>query len=123
MLAEIYAALDIEAYTLVAIGIRTVIDVLASKTVGDVGGFNQKLDALERDGWLSRLDKKRIQIVVDAGSAAAHRGFRASPSDVEHMLDSVEHLLRSRYVLDTQAKALKRAIPKRRPKRKPASKS
>jgi hypothetical protein len=119
LLAEIYSALDVGAITLVAIGVRTVLDMMAAKAVGDVGTFEQKLEALEKKGWLGALDRKRIAIVIDAGSAAAHRGFRATPVSIGHMMEAVEHLLKSRYVLDPQAKALKKSTPPRRRRAKP----
>jgi hypothetical protein len=123
ILHEIYAALEVDAPTLAAIGVRTVLDVLACKVVGDVGNFPTKLDELEQKGWLSKLDRERLGIVVDAGNAAAHRAFRAPPQALAHMMETLEHLLKSRYILDSEAKALKRATPKRRKPRKKRSAS
>ncbi len=114
ILREVYAALDAGAPTLAAIGVRTVLDVLANTVVGDLGAFPSKLDALETKGWLSKLDRARLGVVVDAGNAAAHRAFQASPQSLDHMMEVLEHLLKSRYVLDVEAKRLKRATPKRR---------
>lgn len=116
VLDEVYTALDNGSTTLAAIGVRTVIDVLARKVVGDTGSFRSKLDALEKKGWLAARDKARLAIVVDAGSAAAHRAFKGTRTSLDQMMDSLEHLLKSRYVLDREAKELRRATPRRKRK-------
>jgi hypothetical protein len=122
LMNEVYEALAFGAPTLAAIGVRTVIDLLARKAVGDVGTFRQKLDALQVKGWLGELDRDRLAIVVDAGNAAAHRGFAATSDDLDQMMESLEHLLKSRYVLDPASKKLKRATPKRTKRKKAAAK-
>lgn len=113
VLGEVYSALDVGALTLAAIGVRTIIDMVALKAVGDLGTFREKLEALEKGGWLGSLDRRRVEVVADAGSAAAHRGFRATPTSIGHMMEVVEHLLKATYVLDLQTKVLKRSTPKR----------
>jgi hypothetical protein len=117
ILNEVYTAFDAGAPILAAFGVRTVLDVLALEVVGDIGSFQQKLDALEARGWISRLDNDRLSIVIDAGSAAAHRAFRATPEALAHMMESTEHLLKARYVLDPAAKELEKMTPKRQPKK------
>jgi hypothetical protein len=118
VLTEVYLALDAGAPILAAIGVRTVLDGVMTKVVGDIGTFKAKLDALETKGWITALDKRRLAIVVDAGNAAAHRGFKAGPNETNRMMDTLEHLLHARFVLDKQAKQLKRVTPKRSKKRK-----
>lgn len=118
VLGEVYSTLDVGALTLAAIGVRTIIDMVALKAVGDLATFEKKLEALEKGGWLGSLDRKRVEVVVDAGSAAAHRGFRATPTSIGHMMEVVEHLLKATYVLDLQTKVLKESTPRRRRKGK-----
>jgi hypothetical protein len=118
LLLEVYSALDINALTLVAIGVRTVIDHVMRGVVGELGTFADRLLKLEAKGLISTRDRQHLAIVVDAGNAAAHRSFHPQPRDIVCMMDSMEHLLKPQ-VLAQQTKALKKATPQKKRKRKP----
>jgi hypothetical protein len=75
---ELYGALDNDLRMLAAIGIRTAYDI-ASELLGIDSSlrFEQKLDALVTSERIGVVDKDRLEMVIDAGSASAHRGVAA----------------------------------------------
>jgi hypothetical protein len=93
---ELYGAMDNDLRMLAAIGIRTTYDI-ASELLGidPTLTFEKKLDALVCSGRISIVDKDRLEMMVDAGSASAHRGWRANPST---MMDVLEHFVHDSFV-------------------------
>lgn len=128
MLSEVYGALNSDHAALAAIGIRTCFD-LASETLGiDPGlSFDKKLAALEVRNHISLLDIPRLKVIVDGGSASAHRGWRPSNRQIDDMMDILEHFIFHSIVepgrrkkLNEKAEKMARGVPPR-PKRKPTS--
>jgi uncharacterized protein DUF4145 len=113
-LQELYAALDIGAYGLATMGMRSVFDLVAAQYVGDAGTFGQKLEALMARRFISSADRERLEVVIEAGNAAAHRGHVPDARAVHQLMDCVEHLLQGLYAFKEPLRALKNAIPKRR---------
>jgi hypothetical protein len=113
-LEELYATLDIGAYGHATMGMRTVIDRVAIQYVGDAGTFGQKLDALMARRLISSVDRERLEVVIEAGNAATHRGHVPAAQAVHQLMDCVEHLLQGLYAFQEPLRAIKRAIPKRR---------
>jgi len=81
--------------------------------VGDCGSFNQNLDAMEKQNYISRNNKEYLATALDAGSAAIHRGHRPDEDDLNRVMDIVENFLHSIYVLGGHAKQLKANTPPR----------
>jgi hypothetical protein len=50
LLNEVYAAIHEDLRVLVSIGIRTILDMVITDKVGDVGSFRQKVSAFEKAG-------------------------------------------------------------------------
>lgn len=115
LLEEIYNSLDAATTALPLMGARALLDMLMVDKVGDVGSFAQKLRALEGQGFISRKNRDILEVALDAGSAAAHRGHAAKLGDVQAVMDIVENLLQATYVLDKVAVELKKSTPPRRP--------
>jgi hypothetical protein len=113
LLGEIYDSLDNGSRALPAMGIRALIDLVALSTVGDVGSFPQKLEALEQHGSISKVDKELLAVVIDAGSAASHRALFLEAPQLRHMMDCVEHLLWRLFASKALTQALREVIPKR----------
>jgi hypothetical protein len=116
VLTEIYEAHREGLIRLTAMGVRTLVDMMMVQEIGDIGGFEQKLDKLEKDGVLSLHQKETLATVVDAGSAAGHRGFKPAPALIDAMLDTIELVLKQRYVVAPMIESLKRQIPPRPPR-------
>jgi len=113
LLREVYAALAADSRSLAMMGARTLVDMVLLKEVGDVGSFAKKLEGAEQHGLIGKRSRNVLAAALDAGSAAAHRGYRASSDDVTAIMDIVENLLQAVYHLESLANALKKKTPPR----------
>lgn len=117
LMREVRVAIDAELHALAAMGIRATLDVVSVDLLsGDFGTFKEKLDGLFKAGHFTRSQQDTFNAVVEAGNAASHRGFIPDRDSVMAMLEAVEHLLVSAYVLPGSAKSLQASTPKRPPK-------
>ncbi|MBX3134300.1 MAG: DUF4145 domain-containing protein [Gemmatimonadaceae bacterium] len=112
LLIEVYEALGTDSRRLAAMGCRALIDLFIVRTVGDAGTFAARLEQLENDGYLSRRSRQSLGTALDAGNAAAHRGYSPNGSELTVILDIVENLLHAT-VVATQAPELSTSIPRR----------
>jgi hypothetical protein len=90
---EVYTAISQGLYGLAMMGIRSIIDSYANRTIGDIGGFAQKLKKLREEGHISLVQYSQLEVVIEAGNAAAHRGHRCDSDDIQSALAIVEGLL------------------------------
>jgi hypothetical protein len=109
---DIYGALNSDLRVPAAIAIRTALDrasqllgIDASKT------FAQKLEDLEAAGKISGDEKMTLSALIDAGNAAAHRGWRPSLADLDTMMSLLEGFLHRNFVLGDLAKQLQSRVP------------
>jgi hypothetical protein len=119
MVEEVYRALQADSSRLATIGARTVVDLLILDKVGDVGSFGEKLVQLERQGFVGRRNREFVATALEAGSAAAHRGVAVDAADLNRVMDIVESLLESVYVLGDAADSLRKSTPPRPPRKGP----
>jgi hypothetical protein len=112
LLSEMYTALNNDLRVLAAIGARTVFD-RSSELLGVAPKlrFAEKLDELFNQGKVSKDERDTLDVLVDAGSAAAHRGWRPKPEELNTMMDVVETFLHRSFILGEGIKKLKAAIP------------
>ena len=87
--------------------------------VGDDGTFNEKLKKLEALGVVSLNNRELLSAVLDASHAAAHRGHAPDADDVNAVMDIVENLLHSVYILPGMADRLRKNTPPRPSKKTP----
>ena len=113
ILRQVYTALDASSMALAVMGARTLIDLLLTDKVGDIGTFADKLNALERTGMIGKNNRAFLEAALEAGNAAAHRGHNPRSADVEAVMDIVENVLHAAYFLESQAEQLKRTTPPR----------
>jgi len=111
---EVYSALHADSRRLGLMGARTIVDMVLLHKVGDAGTFSWKLKKFEDLGFVGRRDREILEAALDAGSAAAHRGYRPKPEQLDQVMDIVEHLLEAVYVLDSAAAALRKSTPARK---------
>lgn len=116
LLDEIYKALQADSPRLALMGARTAVDMVILQKVGDAGTFQQKLEAIEQQGFVGRKNREFLSAALEAGNAAVHRGHVADPEEVNHVMDIVENLLEAVYVLEGAAESLRKRTPPR-PKR------
>ena len=114
LLGEMYTALDNDLRVLAAIAARTVFD-RASQLLGvnPAIGFKEKLNSLGANGRISFHEEEILQVLVDAGSAAAHRGWRPSVDELNTMVDVVESFLHRSFVVGDGIEKLKASVPAR----------
>lgn len=110
---EIYKSLQTDSHYLATFGSRTLIDRLIVLTVGDKGNFQKGLQALQDEGKLSPHEREILNPVVDAGNAAAHRGWAPTKEQIAIILDTVEGLIHRLLVLPKLAEELEEAVPSR----------
>ena len=108
-----YKALQADSPMLATVGARAIVDLVLVDKVGDVGNFGQKLQALEAQGYVGRKNREFVSAALEAGHAAAHRGVAPDLASLERVMDIVESLLESVYVLEEAAEHLQQVTPPR----------
>jgi len=112
LLKESYMALQAGGKRLAIMGARSLIDLFMNITLGDIGGFEQKLEALVKNGYLSEQNRSVLEAALEAGHAVAHRGHEPKTDDVNLVFDIVENMLQT-MVLKKESEELKKSTPKR----------
>jgi hypothetical protein len=120
LLSEVYSALDADSRRLALMGARTVADMVLEEAVGDIGSFAEKLRELEKQGFVGKRNREILRVALDAGSAAAHRGFQPTTEDLTTVMDIIENVVQAVFVLESAAKRLREATPPRQSVPKPA---
>jgi hypothetical protein len=113
LLHQVYTSLRAGHGALALMGARAVVDMVLSDKVGDKGTFANKLEAMLEFGLVGARGKELLLAALDAGNAAAHRGFNPSTETVSEVMDIVENLLETTYRLDGLAERLKATTPRR----------
>jgi len=69
VLKEVYKALQADSPILATMGARTILDLVMIEKVGDKGSFEQKLEALERNGFVGKkkADEKQDKLANQNG--------------------------------------------------------
>ena len=120
LLKEIYQAVNIELYTIASTGIRTLTDIIFIDQVGDIGSFDKKITEMSKKGIVDSDEKEILSIIIEAGSASAHRGYNPKKKIINHMLDALESVIEKIYIAPKQKGRLKKkvnAIKKKTPER------
>ena len=112
LLQEVYTAIDADSRRLAVMGARTLVDLYLTEAVGNTGKFEERLERLVQSGRLASSDKATLRAALEAGNAAAHRGYNPAVTDLNIVMDIVEHLLQ-KHVLQHNAKSLAASTPSR----------
>ncbi|MFM0474770.1 DUF4145 domain-containing protein [Paraburkholderia strydomiana] len=114
ILDEMYVAYDNRSYILAAVGLRTALD-RATEVLGiDAGlSFAKKLERLKDGGWIGDTEMQILEVVTDAGNAAAHRGWKPDDKEIQHLLMAMEVFLQRAFIVGKAALGIKDKIPKR----------
>lgn len=113
ILLEVYSAINEKTFRLALMGSRLLIETFILEKVGDVGSFNNKLNKLLTEGFISKRQKEFLNSALDAGNAASHRGYNPDEQTIKDTMDIVENLLQSE-ILERKAKTINEATPKRK---------
>jgi hypothetical protein len=114
LLEEVYYGLQKEMKALPSMGLRTIIDVVCMEFVGDIGGFAKKLNQLEKNKHITPQNKELLESALEVGHASAHRGHFPELTDLNSVLDIVNHLLNEVYILKSKSLHLKSVTPLRK---------
>jgi len=84
-----------------------------------LGSFEQKLSEMVKQDHLTKSQKQNLEVVIDAGSASSHRGYRPSKELIITMLMTMEALIQNHYITGPMLVTAKANIPPRPPRQKP----
>jgi hypothetical protein len=114
LLVELYTALDNGLQILATIGMRTVFDCASQKLGIDPNqSFVEKLKELTAQNKIGGEEKEMLSVLADAGSAAAHRGWKPTEDDIDHLMAALENFLERAFVLKHNLRRVKKNIPAR----------
>lgn len=115
---DVYSALNYDLPILAAIAMRTSFD-RASELLGINPSlrFIEKLNALEASGKVGKDERSILDTLTDAGSAAAHRGWKPSPEQLETMICIIEQFLYRVFILQKEVGELKGKVPAKQQKK------
>jgi hypothetical protein len=113
--SEIYTAANNDLSVLAAIGIRTALDhSLDHFDIASSLSFKRKLQALVDKGIIGTQEKSVLDLVTEAGHAAAHRAWRPTDAQLRASLVALEGYLRRAFITDRLADAsLRGQVPAR----------
>ena len=111
---EIYKSLQAESLYLATFGSRTLLDRLMVLVVGDQGNFQKGLSALVDEEKISKHERDILAPVLQAGHAAAHRGWAPTQQQIKTILDTVKGLIHRLLVLPKLTEELEEAVPGRK---------
>jgi len=114
LMSDVYTAVNNDLRSLAAIGIRTAFD-LSSELLGVDSSlsFAKKLTELEASGKIGKDEREILNTLIDAGSAAAHRGWNPTLDQLNTMLNTIENYLYRSFILGHEATRLKSGVPPR----------
>lgn len=118
LLKEIYVALQHNLPSLAAMGVRSLLEKIMVSKAGDQGTFVQNIAEFEKLGYVSRIQRERLEAILEAGHAAIHRTFKPTKKDVITLVDLTEHIVETVYLHEAKVSALKKSVPPRPPKKK-----
>lgn len=120
LISDLYGALNADLRVPAAIAARTVFERAAELlSIEPTMSFGEKLTLLVQSGKIGEDDKIQLGILIDAGNAAAHRGWRPTLKQLDDIISLLEAFLHRSLVLDKAAQELKNRIPAKQKRQKP----
>lgn len=114
---DVYTALNNNLGVLAAIGMRTVFDRASELlNIDPAKTFQDKLSELKIGDHITEKEKVVLGALIDAGSAAAHRGWQPKPKQLDAMMTILEAFLHRAFLLEDVGTELGKGVPKRQPK-------
>jgi hypothetical protein len=122
LLRETYNALDVDARVLSVSGARTIFDRVSELLkIDPTLTFREKLGELQSEGHISLSELRHLDILTDAGGAAAHRGWKPKPDQLDTVMSILENFIHRKFVIESEAKRLKAELPRRQKQKKKAA--
>lgn len=113
ILKEIYVALQNNLPSLATMGVRALLEKIMVSRAGDQGTFRKNLAEFEKLGYVSKLQRERLETILDIGHAAIHRAYTPDVKEVITLLDITEHIVESVFLHQAKIEELKKKIPAR----------
>ncbi len=122
-LQEIYVALQNNLPRLAAMGVRALLEQIMVSKTGDQGSFGKNMTAFEEKGFISKVQRERLEAILEVGHAAIHRAFVPTTDEVVTLIDIAEHIIETVYLHESKVKAVTQRVPPRpeRPKKEAAT--
>ncbi len=95
-------------------GVRALIEQVMINKVSDNGSFERNLDAFQRAGYVSLVQRDALSDILDAGHATIHRAYEPKTEDIQIALDVTEGVMAAIYVHGDGAKQVAARVPARR---------
>jgi hypothetical protein len=116
LLKEIYVAVQNNAPSLATMVIRALLERTMVSRAGDKGSFNKNIAEFEHLGHVSKMQRQRLEAILEAGHAAMHRAYKPRANDVVTLLDITEHIVESVFLHEERVADLKKRVPQREKK-------
>jgi pantothenate kinase type III len=117
ILQETYSAFGAGSFILASVGLRTALDRATEVLQIDPGlSLAGKVQRLKELGFVGETEASDLAVVTDAGSAAAHRGWRPEPEEFERLLSTLERFIERTVVNRKSVEGI--AIPPAHPRPK-----
>lgn len=114
---DVYTALSNNLGVLAAIGMRTVFDRASELLKIDPAlPFQDKLKELKSGDHITEKEKAVLGALINAGSAAAHRGWQPKPKQLDAMMAILEAFLHRAFLLEEIGEELDKGVPTRKPR-------
>lgn len=94
-------------------GVRALLEQIMISRAGDQGSFKKNIAEFEKRGHVSRLQRERLETILEAGHAAIHRAYVPKVGDVITLLDITEHIVESVFLHEAKIEELKKKVPAR----------
>lgn len=112
LMTEIYIAVEHRLYTLAAMGIRAALENVMKEKVGG-RPFKALVKEFQKSGYLSTRQALSLDVIIEAGHAAIHRGWQPNDEDVSTLLNITETLIETVYLHEDRARNLDKRVPRR----------
>ena len=114
---DVYTALSNNLGVLAAIGMRTVFDRASELLkIEPEAKFHEKLSKLKDDGHITETERTGLDALIDAGNAAAHRGWKPTPKQLNAMMTILEAFLQRAFLLEDIGTELGKDVPQKQGK-------
>lgn len=124
ILKQTYDAVETEGFILAAVGLRTALDRTTEFLKIEPNlPLEKKIEALQANGFIGETEANVLATVVDAGSAAAHRGWAPDAAEFHVLCAALVQFIERTVVNGTSALEIAARIPARQSRLKKAPKA
>lgn len=113
ILNEIYKALANQCPKLAIMGMRALLESVMIQCCGDNGTFSKNLDAFEKYGFISKIQRASLTTALEIGHATMHRNFDPSLQHIDVCLDICENIIETIVVDKQNIERIEGSVPKR----------